>query len=94
MSEYPKPNVYTCANRHRTVTVDLVEGTTPMIIDCQTPGCGRDALSGWYDVPPELAVEATHEWYRPTFFQRMRLPAGVRDHVRQGGLLLRPRTAS
>ena len=85
-----KINVYTCEScGSRIVTVDRHEGTTPFMIACEREGCLGYAQSSFYRNPERLTP--TKEWFRPSFFHRLCLRgAGQRDHVRRGGLLLRP----
>lgn len=71
------------------VTIDREAGVTPMFVKCGH--CGGMATSRMYKVGDGL--EPTHEWFRPSSADE--LPAnyrgeGARDHVRRGGLLLRP----
>jgi len=71
------------------VTIDREAGVTPMFVKCGH--CGGMASSRMYKVSPGL--EPTHEWFRPR--TAAELPAGytlksVADHLRNGGLLLRP----
>jgi hypothetical protein len=82
-----KKNVYTCPQGHETVTVDLVDGTTPFMISCRTPGCGATAQSSFYGV--DQARDALWEWYRPDDTEKGGLAAAMRKHVEMGGLLLR-----
>lgn len=84
-------NVYTCPNGHQTVTIDLVEGTTPMILRCRQRAddgkhnCTDFAESAWYRCDQSLTPE--YEWYKPDSLKG--LSSEERDHVKLGGLLLR-----
>jgi hypothetical protein len=74
---------------HWIVTIDRGAGVTPMFVKCGN--CGGMATSRMYKVGDGL--EPTHEWFRPTSADE--LPEGYTnpgalDHVRRGGLLLRP----
>jgi hypothetical protein len=86
-------NAWHCGECGRfTVAVHVDEGVTPFVIGCRaTPGCQGLARSIFY--PPEpwpsWAPEAEWEWYRPTPSERQGLAPEVREHVREGGLLLR-----
>lgn len=96
MAGTPRINIYTCAKCDAgTVTVDVDDGVTPFIILCRaTERCGGEAHSCFYRVPPGDHVP-TFEWYKPTIRKAKRLDRkwpGTLDHVRQGGLMLRPRT--
>lgn len=59
-----KKNVYICANKHLTVTVDKDPGVTPWVIKCPEEGCGADAKSQMY--PVGFDGPATYEWRLPT----------------------------
>lgn len=85
-----KINVYTCQLGHQTVTVDLEEGVTPFMIRCKQKhglkyDCTEMAQSCMYACPQILTPE--YEWYKPTDLKK--LNKGEREHVAQGGLLLR-----
>lgn len=87
-----KKNVYKCAHcGAETVTVDLDEGVTPFMIDCDK--CGEMMTSSFYNVDQDL--EPTHEWYMPGAEERIRLAASLagfallKSHVNRGGLILR-----
>lgn len=88
-------NVYTCPRcGWRMVTINRVEGTTPMFIRCGSDKKCDDttfpgAVSAIYRVRQTLTP--THEWYRPTTAterKKLRDP-NIRQHVALGGLLLR-----
>lgn len=92
----PRINIYTCTTCDgKTVTVDVNDGVTPFMIRCRaTERCGGDAHSCFYRVPPG-EHKPTFEWYKPTLKKAKRLDRtwpGTLDHVRQGGLMLRPRS--
>jgi hypothetical protein len=78
-------NAYVCGSQHAVWTRNADDGTTPFIIRCPVPECGREARSAFYRVPQD--VDTSHEWYRPTDLRG--LTPGERDHVGRGGLLLR-----
>lgn len=84
-----KINVYTCPKGHKTVTVDLVDGTTPMFLNCRniTDGhaCDQTSRSAWYMCDQTLTPE--FEWYRPG--PEEKLNKEERQHCIQGGLLIR-----
>lgn len=86
-----KINAYICRDGHRTVTVDLVEGVTPMMIRCKQRhedgkhDCTERAMSVWYRCDQSLTPE--YEWYKPTNLKK--LSPDEREHVKQGGLMLR-----
>jgi len=94
----PRENVYRCPAGHLTVTVDVDEGVTPFIITCRSGSCQEAASSSFYPKSPRPAqIPAPEwEWYRPTDKQakkKDRQFPGTWDHVRNGGLLIRPRTS-
>jgi hypothetical protein len=87
-------NIYTCnLCKGHIITVNLVDGTTPMFLPCKaTPNCGGEMQSSWYmNVPDE---PPTHEWFKPTDFKiyPKRIRAGMKEHVGKGGLDIRPIT--
>lgn len=91
-----RTNVYTCQQCGRQiVTVDRDSGTTPFMIGCNEGppgGCAGAAFSSWYQPIPG-AGDPTHEWYRPTAEETEALDRqypGMAEHVRLGGLALRP----
>ena len=95
----PRENAYVCPKcKAPTVTVDVDDGVTPMFLGCRaTPGCDGMAQSSMYpkEPRPPWVPEPAWEWYRPTLKQAKKKEArypGTLDHVRRGGLLLRPRT--
>ncbi len=93
MSNVGRENFYTCdACGAVMVTVDVDEGTTPMLIDCRVGVCKGLAQSGWYAPKPKMAGSATWEWYRPAKKTTRGLSTEDRLHVSLGGLLLRPRS--
>lgn len=78
-------NTYVCGSQHAVWTRNADSGTTPFIIRCPAPDCGRESRSQFYRVPQHL--EASHEWYKPSDLRG--LTPGERNHVQRGGLLLR-----
>ncbi len=63
------------------------------MLDCRaTPGCGGMATSSMYPRGPRPAhiPAPTWEWYRPNLAAFPDLKPWERDHVAQGGALLRP----
>lgn len=90
-------NAYHCQKCGRnTVTIDVDPGVTPMFLGCRrTEGCTGSAVSSGYPEakPPQHVLDHLDwEWALPTGFEYARLDAAMRDHVDQGGLVLRPRT--
>lgn len=82
-------NVYTCAEGHKTVTVERGEGVTPMLLRCRvSPGCSHMARSAFY-VVADPKPTPTHEWYRPSDEEVDAMPAAHRDHYRRGGFAIR-----
>ena len=94
-------NAYVCQKcRYVTLTVHIDEGVTPMFLNCRKPGgidaCDGTAVSFMYNLPGSLALSPddklnpTHEWYKPGPDQK--LSDFEKDHVDNGGVLLRDRT--
>ena len=85
-----KRNIYACsACKHKFVTIDLVEGTTPFMLRCLH--CkDSSAQSSCYKVPQDLLP--THEWYKPDEAEYAKLDSdpNTKEHVDMGGLLVRP----
>lgn len=87
-----KINIYTCPNGHQTVTIDIDEGTTPMMLRCrqmlnQKHACTEMASSAWYNCDQSLTPE--YEWYKPDI---KKVAKWEKEHVRMGGLLIRKLT--
>ena len=83
-------NIYVCdaCNGH-IVTVDLEEGVTPFMLPCMCKeGCKGLMQSSMYRVFDQR-MAASHEWYRPAEAEIAALSPGYRDHVKNGGLLIR-----
>jgi hypothetical protein len=84
-----KVNVYTCANNHAIKTIDIDNGTTPMLLTCAI--CQADAKSTWYkDTRPD--IEVSHEFYRPDLIftmKKLRKNPNMLEHVLAGGLMIR-----
>lgn len=96
MSYNGQKNVYTCPAGHKTVTIDLDEGTTPFILRCQhrindgKHACNEMARSSFYNVTPEEdQLPVTFEWYKPA--SPKDVSKDLREHVQKGGLVLRKR---
>lgn len=93
----PRFNYYRCDTcRGVYTTVDVHRGTTPMLLNCRL-GCGGVMQSAFYPHPEDWPVTVSRiadaEWYKPTLTEqkKMRRKArGLYDHVRLGGLILRP----
>jgi hypothetical protein len=83
-----RKNVYTCDTcLGEVVTIDTDKGVTPFMIFCRaTPRCKGFMKSSFYHCDP--ARVATFEWYRPETIEG--LARESKEHVRKGGLLLRP----
>ncbi len=82
-------NVYRCKScGGEVVTINADRGVTPMFTRCRADVlCGGTAVSSMYKV--DQSRTPTHEWYRPTTKQMRHQDPGTRDHVKNGGLLLR-----
>lgn len=78
----------------KAITKTLEDGVTPMFIRCEGKRCDRNTLpaaaSMMYRV--NQAQQPTHEWYRPDAKELEGSTDGVREHVSQGGLMLRKLT--
>jgi len=87
-------NIYVCETcRGHIVTRDRDAGVTPFMVGCRaTPGCDGMMKSSMYRVFDQSMAES-HEWYRPDSGPEGLSP-GLRAHVEQGGLLLRPVAAN
>ena len=89
MSYKGKLNQYVCKSCDRVITtVDTDDGTTSMTIPCVTKGCNGHMHSQFYMVEQSLIPE--YEWYAPPLKAMKNNKRKYRDHVRMGGLLLRP----
>ena len=88
MEEKGKKNAYDCGTcGGRIVTVNIDEGVTPFMLGCRaTPGCGGMMMSQWYRIDQEL--KPNYEWFRPDVVTEY--DEELKEHVRQGGLILRP----
>jgi len=95
-------NAYFCPEcRKVTITVDVDPGVTPMFIKCPHFEISF-ASSFMYQVLGCMAIKyspnhgcmvpfpADYEWYKPD--KKQKLSADEKDHVDQGGLLMRKRT--
>jgi len=95
-----KRNAYICQKcRHLTLTVHIDEGMTPAFIACEKPLCDGMAVSFFYRIPPPLqftgpqgSLAPSKEWYRPSKIEMNMLAPRSREHIENGGLLLRDRT--
>lgn len=90
MSFQGKKNIYECPKGHQTVTVDVDDGVTPMMLRCRQKAdekhnCTEMARSSFYSVDQLLTAE--YEWYKPASLKG--LNSAEREHVKRGGLLLR-----
>jgi hypothetical protein len=94
---YPGPgrhNAYRCDDCGAyTVVVHVDAGVTPMFLACRaTESCrGRGVSLGYPSGPiPAHLLPARWEWYRPERGDRVLRDVALRQHVEQGGLVLRP----
>jgi hypothetical protein len=92
---------------HVTYGIHLHHGVTPMFLGCRaTPDCKGVAASLMYpwskrfseddQLPAWLGrpgVGVTLEWYVPDYRELKELEPQTLDHVRNGGLLMRPLTS-
>ena len=84
-----KKNTYRCNTCGLfVITEDIDEGVTPFAIGCRaTEGCKGMMYSSFYQCPQNLF--AMWEWYTPETLDG--LDPATREHVEQGGLILRRR---
>lgn len=83
-----KVNCYRCSCGNVIKTIDVNNGTTPFMIQCDI--CDTMATSTMYrDIAPDK--EPTIEWYRPTLEEciKMRKKPNVLEHILMGGLEMR-----
>lgn len=83
-----KKNIYTCDKcKGHIVTVDVERGVTPFMVGCKaTLDCKGMMKSSMYRVFDQ-DMRADYEWYRPSAAEVLK--SHVKQHVDQGGLLLR-----
>lgn len=83
-------NVYTCQTCHqRLVTVDRDDGVTPMFLGCTSGNrCEYPMISAGYQC--DQTEPPTHEWYRPSLKNARRRGPSMLEHVKLGGLDIRP----
>lgn len=92
----PSYNGYICRRRpqHIILCVDVHSGVTPMFLGCRHEHCDSSMVSAGYPnngqgpVPEHLRDKPLYLWYRPSEDEFRKLPAEVRGHVMQGGLVL------
>ena len=83
-----KLNIYTCREcGSHIVTKDVDDGVTPFLVGCKSPGCKGLMQSSMYRVFDQ-AMKHSWEWYKPNSLAG--LSGSEREHVRMGGLLMRP----
>lgn len=94
-------NAYFCKSCRRiTLTVDIDSGVTPMFISC--PHCSGQATSFMYQIPGCMRFDfssrvasvfpADFEWYKPDDKELKTLGKSDKQHIKDGGLLMRKRT--
>ena len=84
-------NQYTCDRCEVTITtIDFDEGTTPMLMGCRS-GCGGTMHSHWYRINGD--PEPEYEWFKPSLKWARRKGPEMLDHVKSGGLDIRPVSA-
>ena len=83
-----RKNGYTCQKcKDQIVTIDIDEGVTPFALACRaTEGCDGMMYSAGYAIPQFLPAQ--FEWFKPASLEGY--DAWMREHIRQGGLDLRP----
>lgn len=96
-------NAWKCPTCGRiTVAVHIDEGTTPFMLACRAHGGEPDAAicpgmatsCGYPSIPPPRPIleRCEWEWFKPGPHEALKLRADELDHVRRGGLLIRPIT--
>ena len=86
-----KINTYTCPHGHVTVTRDIDDGVTPMVIRCRQKhddgkhNCTEFAKSSWYNCDQTLIAE--YEWFKPKSLKGYN--PEMKEHLRKGGLDMR-----
>lgn len=96
-------NGWQCDTCHEVAyCVHVHNGVTPMFLACRAEGvdpeeakCKGTGKSLWYpsDPPPPHVIDAVQwEWYTPTPAELRVRSQGDREHVRKGGVLIRPLT--
>lgn len=86
-----KINTYTCIKGHITVTIDIDEGTTPMILRCRQKddngkhNCTEFANSAWYNCDQSLKPE--YEFFKPKSLKG--LSREMKEYIKLGGLDIR-----
>ena len=90
--ESGRVNQYVCrGSRGVITTANLVEGTTPFLVECRAKvGCTGMMESQFYRVDQSLAPG--FEWFRPSLREAGKLGNAMVEHVKAGGLDLRPAT--
>lgn len=86
-----KRNRYTCDTcGWWFITIDVAVGVTPFTTACRAPGCKGYAVSSFYVLDAaDAACTPGLEWYRPEADDPALEKPHNRQHVAQGGLLLR-----
>lgn len=85
-------NIWNCGRCGTRIVADHKdEGVTPFMIDCVK--CGDIAYSQFYSLSEaDEQLEVEFEWYTPKGRQYRRLKVYDREHVDNGGLLMRRKT--
>ena len=85
-------NRYTCQKCHEfVVTVDLDEGTTPLMMLCRaTKSCNGHMYSSFYRV--DGAPEPQYAWRKPTAAEYAAASPAMKQHFDLGGLDIHPFT--
>lgn len=86
-----KINTYTCPYGHVTITIDIDEGVTPMMLRCKQKAndgkhnCTEFAKSSWYNCDQSLTPE--YEWFKPKTLKGYN--SQMKEHLSKGGLDIR-----
>jgi hypothetical protein len=86
-----KINTYKCSKGHITVTIDIDEGVTPMMLRCRQRdddgkhNCTEFATSNFYTSDQSLIPE--YEWFKPASLKGY--SKEMKEHLKMGGLEIR-----
>ena len=87
MEKKGQRNRYICQTCGKSiVTINIDDGTTPFMINCEaTKNCDGAMYSQYYDIPQD--TPATYEWFKPKSLKGY--SREMREHFSLGGLDLR-----
>ena len=85
-----RTNCYICPTCGITKTKDIDKGVTPMVIMC--PKCNKNFAKSTFYIDIDSSIPVTHEWYRPSLDEFLKLDRDMQEHVLKGGLDYRSRS--